>query len=71
MFYSLIRFTAFRFRRIYAAIGRAPVAQFKRWPTDLAVAVASLSPVRGEIFTTVNGVPSHTVLHYEPVIVLI
>ena len=32
----------------------APVAQWvKRWSTDLAV--PSLSPARGEIFSTVNG----------------
>ena len=36
-----------------------PVAQWvKRCPTDLAV--PSSSPARGEIFSTVNGVPLHT-----------
>ena len=47
-----------------------PVAQWlKRRPTDLAV--ASLSPARGEIFQTVNGVPLHTPFHYQPLIDLI
>ena len=46
------------------------VAQWvKRWPFDLAV--PSSSPARGEIFLTVNGVPSHTAFHYHPPIVLI
>ena len=36
----------------------SPVAQWvKCWPTDLAV--PSSSPARGEIFSTLNGVPSH------------
>ena len=48
----------------------APVAQWvKRWPTDLAV--PSSIPARGEIFSTVNGVPLHTAFHYHPSIVLI
>ena len=41
----------------------------KRLPTDLAVASSSLA--RGEIFSTVNGVPLHTAFHYQPLIVLI
>ena len=40
----------------------------KRWPTDLAV--AGSIPARGEIFSTVNGVPLHTAFHYQPLIVL-
>ena len=48
----------------------APVAQWvKRWPTDLAV--PSSIPARGEIFSTVNGVPLHTAFHYHLPIVLI
>ena len=48
----------------------APVTQWvKRWPTDLAV--PSSIPTRGEIFSAVNGVPSHTAFHYQPLIVLI
>ena len=48
----------------------APVAQWvKRWPTDLAV--PSSIPARGEIFSTVDGVPLHTAFHYHPSIVLI
>ena len=39
------------------------------WPTDLAV--ASLGPARGEICSTVNGVPLHTAFQYHPPIVLI
>ena len=35
----------------------------KRWPTDLAV--PGSSPVRGEIFSAVNGVPLHTAFHYS------
>ena len=47
----------------------APVAQWvKRWPTDLAV--VSSSPARGEIISTVDGVPLHTAFHYQPLIVL-
>ena len=30
-----------------------------------------LQPARGEIFSTVNGVPLHTAFHYHPPIVLI
>ena len=41
----------------------------KRWPADLAV--PSSSPARGEIFSTVNGVPLHTTCHYQSLIVLI
>ena len=42
----------------------APVAQWiKRWPSDLAV--LSLSPARGEIFSTVNRVLLHTAFHYH------
>ena len=42
----------------------APVAQrVKRWPTDLAV--VSSSSARGEIFSTVDGVPLHTAFHYQ------
>ena len=48
----------------------ASVAQWvKRWPTDLAV--PSSIPARGEIFSTLNGVPLHTAFHYHPSIVLI
>ena len=48
----------------------APVAEWvKRWPTDLAV--PSSSPARGEIFSTVNGIPLHTAFHYHSPIVLI
>ena len=48
----------------------APVAQWvKRWPTDLAV--PSSIPTQCEILSTVNGVPLHTALHYQPLIVLI
>ena len=48
----------------------APVAQWvKRWPTDLAV--LSLIPARGKIFSTVNEIPLHTAFHYHPPIVLI
>ena len=48
----------------------APVAQWvKRWPTDLAV--PSSIPARGEIFSTVNGVPLHTAFQYHLPIVLI
>ena len=48
----------------------ALVAQWiKHWPTDLAV--PSSIPARGEIFSTVNGVPLHTAFHYHPSIVLI
>ena len=51
------------------AIG-APVTQWvKCWPTDLAV--PSSIPARGEIFSTVNAVPLHTAIHYQPPIVLI
>ena len=47
----------------------APVAQWvKRWPTDLAV--PSSIPARGEIFSTVDGVPLHTAFHYHLPIVL-
>ena len=43
----------------------APVAEWvKRWPTDLAVARSS--PARGDMFSTVNGVPLHTDFHYHP-----
>ena len=48
----------------------APVAQWvKRWSTDLAVP-SSIS-TRGEILSTVNGVPLHTAFHFQPHIVLI
>ena len=48
----------------------APVSQWvKSWPTDLAV--PSSIPTRGEIFSTVNGVPLHTAFHYQHLIVLI
>ena len=47
-----------------------PVAQWvKHWPTDLAV--LSLSPSQGEIFSTVNGVTLHTAFHYHSSIALI
>ena len=47
-----------------------PVAQWvKCWPIDLVV--PSSIPARGEIFSTVNGVPLHTAFHYHPSIVLI
>ena len=47
----------------------APVAQWvKRWPTDLAV--PSSCTARGEIFSTVNGIPLHTAFHYHLPIVL-
>ena len=50
--------------------GGAWVTQLvKRWPTDLAV--PSLRPARGEIFSTVNRVPLHTAFHYHLPIVLI
>ena len=43
---------------IFGRIG-AQVAQWvKRWPTDLEVPGSILA--RGEIFSTVNGVPLHT-----------
>ena len=49
----------------------APVAQWvKRWPTNLADRVRS-SLTRGEIFSTINGVPLHAAFHYHPNIVLI
>ena len=40
---------------VYFTMGTGtPIAQWvKRWPTDLAV--ASLSPARGEILSTING----------------
>ena len=42
----------------------APIAQWdKLWPVDLAV--PSLSPARGGIFTTVNGVLLLTAFHYQ------
>ena len=41
----------------------------KRMPTDLAV--PSSIPTRGEILSTVNGLPLHTTFHYQPLIVLI
>ena len=41
----------------------------KPWPTDLGV--PSLSPARGEIFSTVNEVSLHTAFHYHLSIVLI
>ena len=45
-----------------SAISGAPVAQWiKRWPADLEVKSSSLA--RGEIFSTVNGVPLHTAFH--------
>ena len=48
---------------------RSPGTQWvKRLPTDLAF--PSSSPARGEIFSTVNGIPFHTVFHYQPPIVL-
>ena len=41
---------------------RALVAQWvKRWPTDPVV--PDSSPARGQIFSTVNGVPLHTAFH--------
>ena len=47
-----------------------PVTQWvKRWPTDLAV--PSSIPTRGEILSTVNGVPLHTAFLFQPLIVLI
>ena len=46
------------------------IAQWvKHWPTDLAV--PGSNPARGEIFSIVNGVPSHTAFHYHSPIVLI
>ena len=49
---------------------RAPVAKWiKHWSTDLAV--PSSSPARGDIFSTVNGVPLHTAFNYQSLIVLI
>ena len=54
----------------FYCIWGAPVAQWvKPWPTDLAD--PSLILTRGEIFSTVNGVPLHTAFHYHPNIVLI
>ena len=48
----------------------APLAQWvKRWPRDPAVSRSI--PTRGEIFSTVNGVPLHTAFHYQPLIVQI
>ena len=48
---------------------RVPVAQLvKHWLTDLAV--SGSSPARGEIFSTVNGVPLHTVFYCHPPTVL-
>ena len=51
-------------RSVANAIG-APVAQWaKCWPTVLAI--LSSSPARGEMFSTINGVPLHTAFHYNP-----
>ena len=33
------------------------------WPTDLHVVVMSSSSAGGKLFSTLNGVPLHTVLH--------
>ena len=53
-----------RYSQVHVCAG-VPVAQWvKRWPTDLAV--PGSSPARDEIFSTVNGVPSHTAFHYHP-----
>ena len=41
----------------------------KSWPTDLVAPGSILTP--GEIFSTVNEVPLHTVFHYKPLIILI
>ena len=41
----------------------------RSWLTDLVD--WSLIPARGEIFSTVNGVPLHTAFHYQTPIVLI
>ena len=54
----------------YLKLMQALVSQWvKRWPTDLAG--VSLSPARGEIFSTVDLVLLHTAFHYQPLIVLI
>ena len=57
---------------LIASISR-PTIQYKYFteflPTDLEV--PSTSPTRGEIFSTVNGIPLHTAFHYHPSIVLI
>ena len=50
----IIRITSFK--------DGAPIAQWvKRWPTDEAI--LGSSPARGEIFSTVNGVPLLTAFH--------
>ena len=41
----------------------------QRWPTDLEVLGSSLA--RGEIFSTVNGVPLHKTFDYHPSIMLL
>ena len=59
-----------RLKYSFSIYSEAPVDKWvKRWPTDLAV--PSSSPIRGEIFSTVNGVPLHAAVHYHPPIVLI
>ena len=51
-----------RIIRIASFKDGAPIAQWiKRWPTD--VAILSSSPARGEIFSTVNGVPLLIAFH--------
>ena len=58
------------FYKIRQAFKEPPAAQWlKRWPTDLAG--PSSIRTRGEIFSTVNGVPLHTAFYYHPNIVLI
>ena len=49
--------------------GGAPIAQWvKRRLAYLAV--PSLSPARGEFFSTINGVQLHTAFHYQPLILI-
>ena len=50
--------------RYVARLGASVTYWAKRWLTDLAV--PGSSPTRGEIFTTVNGVPLHTAFHNHP-----
>ena len=65
-----VSWLALLFNETITVASGAPVAQWvKRWPTDLAV--PSSIPARGEIFSTVNGVPLHTAFHYHLPIVLI
>ena len=63
-----LQFYAFH-AHLHRFIG-APVALWdNRWPTDLAVPDSSAA--RGEILSTINGVPMHTAFHYHPSIILI